>query len=109
MLMYRKVGIASPQVPDEIIPQYIRDMVAAEEAKRLQRQKEEEEIRNRLRIHIHWDSKLLLLMISPTVVVSTIMVSTIMVSPVVVFPVVVFLVVVFPVVVSCNVICFGQE
>jgi hypothetical protein len=57
MLMYRKVGISSPLVPDDIIPQYIRDLVAVEEEKRLIRQKEEEELRNRLRIRIHWNNR----------------------------------------------------
>eukprot|EP01033_Poteriospumella_lacustris_P009379 gene9379-6720_t len=46
-----------PDVPDELIPQYIKDLVAVEEEKRIARQKEEEELRNRLRIRIHWQGK----------------------------------------------------
>lgn len=58
MFMYRKVGnLESDEVPDDVIPQYIHEMVKLEEEKRLIKQKEEEELRNKLSVRIYWKGK----------------------------------------------------
>jgi ubiquitin C-terminal hydrolase len=61
MLMYRQVTPASlgrvTFPPADSVPQYIQELVQAEEKARLERAREEEEQRNRLRIKVWWDAK----------------------------------------------------
>jgi hypothetical protein len=57
MLMYRQVTREVPNVPDEMIPTYIQEIVKKEQEKREAKIREEEEYRNKLNVKILFEGK----------------------------------------------------